>query len=734
MDSGNITISTCCLNQWALDFDGNLQRIKRSIEIARQQGSSCRVGPELETTGYGCEDHFLEPDTLSHSWQLIASILADHTLSLDFLIDIGAPVLHRSVLYNCRILILNRDILLIRPKCVLADDGNYRESRWFRAWPFDAPLQRCVIPPIARSASLSGARDCPFGSRVLLLDSNAVSLSLELCEELWCSRPIHVDLSLAGADIIANGSASHHQLRKLHHRIDLVRSATAQLGGLYLYANLRGCDGGRLYYDGAPLVALNGDLLARGRQFALDTDVEVLTVSVNVNLIRSFRAGCASRGVLAAQLSSSSSTPFDHLYLPESFSFTSRSGAPLPQPPLSPHSSEFRTLSASEEIAFGPACWLWDYLRRSRLGGFFLPLSGGADSCATAVIVGCMCQLLVRAANHTNCDDRLLHEIRIATGEDDDYVPTCARELAGKLLCTMYMGSGRASSQETRERARRVAEEIGAWHHAVEIDGIVAAILDVVRFVFGSKKIPKFRVDGGSVTENLALQNVQARVRMVLSYLFAQLANWVRGRNASLLVLGSANVDESLRGYLTKYDCSAADINPIGGISKRDLRDFLSWASREDGLGYSAVEQVVRAKPTAELEPIVNGEAVQTDEEDMGMTYDELSVYGRLRKIFRCGPVSMFEALCAQWRDRLSVQEIATKVKFFWRMYAINRHKLTTLPPSYHAEDYSPEDNRFDLRQFLYRTSWTWQFKQIDRIAQQEETSRTIAAASNKQD
>ena len=43
----------------------------------------------------------------------------------------------------------------------------------------------------------------------------------------------------------------------------------------------------------------------------------------------------------------------------------------------------------------------------------------------------------------------------------------------------------------------------------------------------------------------------------------------VRGRSGFLLVLGSANVDECLRGYLTKYDCSAADINPIGGISKQ---------------------------------------------------------------------------------------------------------------------------------------------------------------------
>ena len=62
---------------------------------------------------------------------------------------------------------------------------------------------------------------------------------------------------------------------------------------------------------------------------------------------------------------------------------------------------------------------------------------------------------------------------------------------------------------------------------------------------------------------------------MVLAYLFAQLSLWARGKHGGLLVLGSANVDESLRGYMTKYDCSSADVNPIGGISKTDLRSFI---------------------------------------------------------------------------------------------------------------------------------------------------------------
>ena len=46
----------------------------------------------------------------------------------------------------------------------------------------------------------------------------------------------------------------------------------------------------------------------------------------------------------------------------------------------------------------GPACWLWDYLRRSGASGFLLPLSGGADSSAVAAIVASMCRLVFDAA------------------------------------------------------------------------------------------------------------------------------------------------------------------------------------------------------------------------------------------------------------------------------------------------------------------------------------------------
>jgi len=215
--------------------------------------------------------------------------------------------------------------------------------------------------------------------------------------------------------------------------------------------------------------------------------------------------------------------------------------------------------------------------------------------------------------------------------------------------------------------------------------------------------------------------------RMVLAYFLAQLLPWIRGNKGFLLVLGSANVDEALRGYYTKYDCSAADINPIGGICKNDLKSFLFYAA--DHYGYPSLKSIVEAPPTAELVPITE-DYKQTDEEDMGMTYEELGVYGKMRNIVRCGPVSMYQKLEQEWGantvKNLSPSQVADKVKFFFRMYAYNRHKQTILTPSYHAENYSPDDNRFDHRQFLY-PNWKRQFDTIDALVAEDEKTRNEA-------
>lgn len=615
-----VKIATCNLNQWALDFEGNLERTKESLRVAHEAGATYRLGPELELCGYGCEDHFSETDTTEHSWECLISIIQSG-LTENMVVDVGMPVVHLGVRYNCRVILLNGSILLIRPKQELANDGNYREPRYFAAWKKGTSLETFHLPPDVAAAT--GQDSVPIGNAVLQF--NDALVASETCEELFTPDSPHIQLALNGVEIIMNGSGSHHQLRKLNQRLDLIRSASAKCGGLYVYANQQGCDGSRLYYDGCASIALNGSLLAQGSQFSL-RDVEVVTATVNLDDVVSYRGVISS---LREQASSSARLPV--VRVPFDLCCTS-SGALLDLTQTIPA----RIHDPEEEIALGPAAWLWDYLRRSGASGFLLPLSGGADSSATAAIVGSMCKMVmseIAKGNKTVEDD-----CRRIGGYGADERISDPAEFASRIFVTIYLGSENSSS-ETQGRAAALAAEIGSYHLRAPIQSVVVSMLGVFSSVTG--RSPKFSVHGGSHAENLAMQNVQARTRMALSFLFASLVPWVRGQKGFLLVLGSANVDEGLRGYLTKYDCSSADINPIGGISKDDIRRFLLWGSKN--LGFETLAQVESAAPTAELEPLKDGSIAQLDEVDMGMTYDELSMYGKLRKASLDGGRELYE-------------------------------------------------------------------------------------------
>ena len=91
----------------------------------------------------------------------------------------------------------------------------------------------------------------------------------------------------------------------------------------------------------------------------------------------------------------------------------------------------------------------------------------------------------------------------------------------------------------------------------------------------------------------------------------------------------------------------------------------------------------------------------------MGLTFDELEIFGKLRKVQNLGPYSMFRKLINIWQH-VEIKEVANKVKRFFTYYAQNRHKVTTLPPAFHAESHSNDDNRFDFRQIIYNIKWPW--------------------------
>jgi NAD+ synthase (glutamine-hydrolysing) len=126
-------------------------------------------------------------------------------------------------------------------------------------------------------------------------------------------------MGLDGVEIFTNSSGSHHELRKLYTRVELIKEATlkvgvwlsahndystycssvVQLGGIYLYANQQGCDGDRLYYDGCAMIAVNGRIVAQGSQFSLQ-DVEVVSATIDIEDVRAHRTK-SSRNMQATQ-------------------------------------------------------------------------------------------------------------------------------------------------------------------------------------------------------------------------------------------------------------------------------------------------------------------------------------------------------------------------------------------------------------------------------------------------
>ncbi|GAB1607783.1 glutamine-dependent NAD(+) synthetase-like isoform X1 [Argonauta hians] len=692
-----VRLATCSLNQWAMDFTGNKARIIESIRQAKKQEACYRLGPELEVTGYTCCDHFLEEDTFQHSLEVLSEIMVDQDCQ-GIVCDVGMPVVHNDIAYNCRVIFYNKKILLIRPKKNLCNDGNYREMRWFTGWN---KTRQCEDHPLSSILQqITGQKTAPFGDCVLKFKD--MTVGFETCEELFIPQCPYNELCHDGVDVIMNSSGSHHELRKANIRVQNFQSATRKGGGVYIYSNFIGCDGDRLYFDGCSSVTMNGETLIQGPQFSVK-EVVVLTATVDLDDVVSYRNRCKSACLMAQN-----QQPFPKVELPMQFAISQFSKTTQP--------IQWQYHTPEEEISLGPACWLWDYLRRSSSSGFFLPLSGGVDSSSVACMVHSMCCLVCDAVRDR--DPVVMEDLsRIL---DSKELPEDPKVLANQILTTCYMGTDN-SSTETRTRAANLANEIQSFHININIQTVINAMLAV--FLMATSAQPKFKKFGGCYRQNQALQNVQARVRMVFAYLFAQLSLWARGKSGTLLVLASANIDECLRGYMTKYDCSSADINPIGGISKTDLKKFVAYYMCHNR--FFTLQTIAEAPATAELEPLDEGKIAQTDEVDMGMTYAELSTYAILRKQQRCGPHGMFLKLLSLWSEQTEVlgtkdgenfsKKVADKVKHFFRCYSINRHKMTVLTPSYYAESYSPDDNRFDLRPFLYNSRWNWQFDKIDK-------------------
>lgn len=122
--------------------------------------------------GYACNDHFLEYDTVFHSWDVVRDIILSGVTN-GIVADVGLPILHKAALYNGRVILHNSKVVAIRVKQIMADGGNYFETRYFSAWKHPRSVGEFMLPQVIQEAT--GQLTVPIGSFVINFNDTSLA-------------------------------------------------------------------------------------------------------------------------------------------------------------------------------------------------------------------------------------------------------------------------------------------------------------------------------------------------------------------------------------------------------------------------------------------------------------------------------------------------------------------------------------------------------------------------------
>ncbi len=627
-----IRVAAVVLNQTPLDWRGNRARIVAALEEARRRDVSLVCLPELCITGYGCEDAFYAP----HVQQTALEVLADlvpHTRGM--VACVGLPLMFHGALFNTACLLADGNILGFVGKQNLAGEGIHYEPRWFKPWP-------------SRSVARFDFRGHTYPLGDLVFDVGGVRIGFEICEDAWVAYRPGALLAQAGVDILLNPSASHFAFGKHEVRRRFVLEGSRAFHVSYVYANLLGNEAGRAIYDGDAMVASGGVLKASGPRFSFrDFHVTVADVDIDATRIarsrqQSFRAELWEHGerVVRALFE----YPHREPQCAEPVSANWERGA---------HVKE-------EEFTRAVALALFDYLRKSAAHGYVVSLSGGADSSAVAALSAFAVQLAWNELGAEGVNQKLSYL--------DGSAVESPKQLVHRLLACVYQAT-RNSSETTRQAAREVATALGAEYFEFDVDGLVAEYERIVSAAIGK---PLTWED-----DDLARQNIQARVRSPSAWLLANLRR--------SLLLATSNRSEAAVGYATMDGDTSGGLSPIAGIDKAFLRRWLRWLEQigPEGIGpLPALRYVNQQQPTAELRPAT---ARQTDEQDL-MPYELLDEIERAAIRDKLSPLEIYRVLRARHGDE-SPQQLVAWISRFFRLWCRNQWKRERYAPSFHLDD-----------------------------------------------
>ncbi len=436
----------------------------------------------------------------------------------------------------------------------------------------------------------------------------------EICEDAWRQDRPACRLFEKGVKLILNPSASHFAFGKTLEREKLVVDSSARFNCAYVYANLLGNESGRMIYDGEILIAHGGKLLKRNNWLSF-ANFNVL--SADIDILNHESPG----------------TPTKYLR------------------------------DKNTEFVKAGALALFDYLRKSKSSGFTLSLSGGADSSSIAILVSEMvkrgvAELGVKLFIYKIGLNTLLENIVELNDEQ------AIKGIMKSLLSCAYQGTINSSS-ETFNSAKVLADEIGASFYNWTIDEEVNSYSRKIEKSLGRKL--------NWETDDIALQNIQARSRSPIIWMMANIKN--------NLLLTTSNRSEGDVGYATMDGDTSGSISPIAAVDKYFIINWLQWAEKE--LGYKSLYHVNHLAPTAELRPL---ERHQTDEDDL-MPYSIIVEIEKAAIRDHKSPMEVYNTLTIMKLE--SSQLLKAHIIKFFKLWSRNQWKRERLAPSFHLDDFN---------------------------------------------
>lgn len=267
-DYGFVRVAAASQKLKVADCDYNISQIKLLIDEAVKQNIQFITFPELSITGYTCADLFFQPVLQRKAMDGLMELVEFMKDKKSLIAIVGLPLLHKNNLYNVAAAISSEGIMGFVPKQEIPNYNEFSEKRWFASG-------RDLNDTVATSAGYH-----PFSSS-LIFETQYIKFGIDICEDLWAPTPSSSLLSVNGAEIIFNLSASNETVGKHSYRKSLVTNQSARCNAAYVYASAGvGESTTDLVFSGACLIAENGALLAESKRFSLDNELIVADIDV----------------------------------------------------------------------------------------------------------------------------------------------------------------------------------------------------------------------------------------------------------------------------------------------------------------------------------------------------------------------------------------------------------------------------------------------------------------------